>query len=142
MKSIHTLFICTCLCFLSFGFAAAQSVVIQGQVTAAKNDKPVAGAEVFIQGTPINATTNAKGQYALPPVKPGTYSLAVFSLGLKGQQQIVEAREGEQPQVNFSLEELEELLEELVISDKKTYTGGITRLKSSGRHGYLRSQKK
>lgn len=129
MKSFQHLLLYTFLCCLLPGLAPGQTVTIQGQVTAASNGKRVEGAEVFIQGTTISATTNAKGMYQLPPVEPGTYSLAVFSLGLKSQLKIVNATEGEHIQVNFSLGDLEELLEELIISDRKEYSGGITRLK-------------
>jgi Fe(3+) dicitrate transport protein len=130
MKSLRCLLIYTCLCCFSLGFALGQSVTITGRVSAAGSEKAIVGAQVFIQGTHINTTTNAKGEYSLPPVKPGSYSVAVFSLGLKSQQKIVEVREGEQLQLDFSLEELKELLDELIISDKKANSGGITRLKA------------
>lgn len=129
MKSFQYLLLYTFLCCLLPALAQGQTVTIQGQVTAASNGKGVEGAEVFIQGTAVSATTNAKGWYQLPPVEPGTYSLAVFSLGLKSQLKIVNATEGERIQVNFSLGDLEELLEELIISDRKEYSGGISRLK-------------
>lgn len=129
MKSMPALIFCTCLCLLSAGSAWSQSVLIRGQVTAAGTGKGVAEAEVFIQGTHISATTNSRGFYQLPAVDTGTYSLAVFSLGLKSQVKAVDAGASNQTiEVNFHLEELEELLAELIISDKKAYRGGITRL--------------
>jgi Fe(3+) dicitrate transport protein len=133
MKNIRFLpiWIIFLLCFFQLPTAAfSQSVSIRGQVSTAAKGKPVAGAEVFIQGTAISASTNAQGWYELSGLPAGKYTLAVFSLGLKSQLKEVEAAAGQRLEVHFSLEELETLLNELTVTDLKQQTSGITRLKA------------
>ncbi|WP_017730271.1 TonB-dependent receptor [Nafulsella turpanensis] len=128
MRRVSVLFIWCSIFSLTVLTAAGQSVVITGQVSRANTGKPVAGADIFIQGTPVNTTTNGQGKYTLPLSKGGTYTLAVFSHGLRSQVRQVEIADNTRIEINFSLEELEEVLEEVTISEQRNYTGGITRL--------------
>lgn len=130
MKNTRHLLLWIILLQLPVIAAWSQSVTIRGQVTAAGSGKPVAGADVFIQGSTNSATTNAQGWYELTDLPAGRYALAAFSLGLKSQLKEVQASAGQRLEVNFSLEELETLLDELTITELKKRTDGIARLKA------------
>ena len=124
-------FLLSLLSLLLFSLPAmSQGVQIHGKVTLTATGEPLAGADVFVQGTAISASTNKQGRYQLPPLPAGKYALAVFSLGYKSQLKEIEIAAGQSPEVNFELDLLEALLEELTISGKKNDNSGITRLKS------------
>jgi len=68
--------------------AHAQSAVITGQVVEPDTGAPVPGATVRVEGTDIEAITDATGEYRLE-VDPGTYTLQI-SAGADYDQEIVE----------------------------------------------------
>lgn len=102
--------------------------VIEGQVTEADTGKPLAGADVFVQGTPTLTRTNTKGHFKLPPLPYGTYAIAVFSEGLRSQSKVVEAN-APQVSITFALQPLEETLQEILV-ERKEEKGGIARLQA------------
>ncbi len=60
--------------------AGAAGTVIQGQITAAATNQPLAGATVRVNGV-IQATTDASGNYRITNVTPGTLTLSVELAG-------------------------------------------------------------
>ena len=128
MKSIRILFLWCCLLCLGTLSAVGQSFVIEGQVSRADNGKPVSDADIFIQGSTQNTTTNSSGRYSLALYTPGTYTLAVFSHGMQSQLKQVEVNAQGRLEVNFVLKELETVLDEVTVYEQRNYTGGITRL--------------
>jgi len=59
----------------------AQSGKIVGKVIDAETGEPLPGANVIIDGTTIGASTNAKGEYLILNVHPGTYDLVCRYIG-------------------------------------------------------------
>lgn len=55
--------------------------VVRGVVTDAATDSGVAGATVLLAGTPLSASTNARGEFLLAGVAPGRYTLRVVAIG-------------------------------------------------------------
>jgi hypothetical protein len=72
-----------CLVMLAVfaGAAAAQTGRITGVVTDQTTGAPLAGAQVFLEGTGRGTLTQDNGRYFLINVAPGTYTLAVQLIG-------------------------------------------------------------
>ena len=83
--------------------ATASMAVIRGVVTASENGFPLPGANIIIQETFQGAATNRDGQYSLPRVKPGTYTLVASYIGYESQSIEVTVDESTASEVNFSL---------------------------------------
>ena len=77
--------------------------VISGIVTSSENGFALPGANVIIQETFQGAATDRDGRFALPRVKPGTYTVVASYIGYETQMKQVTI-EGTQPVVlNFEL---------------------------------------
>lgn len=118
------------ICQLSALTAFGQTISISGKLSLATSGKAVSGADVFIQSTSIQTTTNQQGRYEFPPLPEGKYAVAIFALGYKSQVKEVEGSPGNQITVDFQLEELENMLDELTILEQQARMGGIGRLRS------------
>ena len=60
---------------------AAQTVTLYGNVVDARTREPLIGATVQLEGTSIGTVTDIDGNYRLPGVAPGSYSLSAGYLG-------------------------------------------------------------
>jgi len=56
---------------------------ISGIVTDKATGEPLPGANVFIEGTSLGASTNLDGKYTIPRVPSGSYTLVVTYIGYK-----------------------------------------------------------
>ncbi len=65
----------------SFSLAAATVGAIQGRVIDAADKRPLPGANVFIVGTFIGASTDADGRFRIDGVQPGEYVLKAGYIG-------------------------------------------------------------
>jgi len=74
--------------FVLFPFAlAAQTVTLSGTATDAKGN-PIANAVVSLKptaGPPIQVRTDAKGNYSIPNLAPGSYTLSATGDGLRSK---------------------------------------------------------
>ena len=78
------LIIITVLALLLVGNLFAQVAGrINGTVKDEKTGEPLPGANVVIQGTKLGAATDAKGEYNIVNVPPGTYTLEAKMVGYK-----------------------------------------------------------
>ncbi|MBN1406471.1 MAG: carboxypeptidase regulatory-like domain-containing protein [Calditrichaceae bacterium] len=64
-----------------FLFAANGSIM--GMIGDEKTKEPIAGAEISVQETEMKTTTDQKGKYIIPNLKPGYYSIQVKCIGYK-----------------------------------------------------------
>jgi iron complex outermembrane receptor protein len=95
--------------------AFAQNIVIQGHITNSATGKPVVGASVALRGTTLGTDTDANGDYRLPNVTPGTYTMGIRMVGYATQERQVELTDGPYEQ-NFSLAEAQHDLEEVSVT--------------------------
>ena len=108
---------------------AAQTGTIRGQVLDAITQRPIAGAQVEIEGTRRGGITNATGQYLLLNVPAGTYSVRVQFIGFRTSSSAsVEVASGGTATVDFQLEQAALQLDQLVV----TGTAGETAARSVG----------
>lgn len=104
------------LLFLSLaGITFAQTGSINGSVKTSDGN-PAEAVSVTIQGTSKGSATNENGNYQIRNIKPGTYQLNAFLIGLEKQEQTVEVKAGEKTTVNFVLKENLARLTEVTIS--------------------------
>jgi len=68
-----------------FGVVSGQTSTIKGRVYNSINNEPVPFANIFIEGTPLGATSDLEGNYILTNLKPGTYSVVCSFIGFKRQ---------------------------------------------------------
>lgn len=69
------------LVLLGFSGAFAQSGKIAGTVTDAETNQPLPGVNVVVVGTDLGAATDAKGNYTILNVPPGTYQVRAQMIG-------------------------------------------------------------
>ena len=58
--------------------------ILSGRIVSAEDGKPVAGARVFISGTPLDVVSDAQGQFQAE-LAAGSYSLSVLAPGFGAQ---------------------------------------------------------
>ncbi|PKK35634.1 TonB-dependent siderophore receptor [Siphonobacter sp. SORGH_AS_0500] len=109
VRFLHTSF----LLLLSI-CAFAQNGKITGQVLTSDN-KPAFSVTVSLKGRAIGAMTDEQGNFTIPKVRAGKYTLVASFVGLKSQEQAIEVLENETTTVSFMLHESSNELQEVVV---------------------------
>ncbi len=81
----------------------AQSMTIEGIVKDKKTQKNLIGANVFIVGTSIGASTNTEGKYLLKNVKPGSYKVKASYIGYQAVEVDIDVTPTENMTQDFEL---------------------------------------
>jgi len=106
--------------FLLTTFLLASSLALsQGTLSGKVTDiqrAPIVGANVFVKGTAMGATSNIDGNYVVDRVPAGSYTLIVSAIGFKRQEFSVTVATGEVSEQNAQLQEDILNFEELVIT--------------------------
>lgn len=89
---------------------------IQGTVTDARTQQPLAAAAVTIQGTKLGAVTAADGKFVLPNIKAGSYTLQVRRIGYGSISKPVTVASGQPATVDFALSEVAVSLDQVVVT--------------------------
>ncbi len=104
--------------------------IIKGYVRDSETGQPLSNVAITVNGTGIGTSTNADGYYELE-LSPGTYTLRTNSLNAKDVSRTIEVfNNGE---INFSLEENVETLQEVVVDAEaeknvKEVVAGVTKI--------------
>ena len=92
---------------LVVGLIAASTGWAQGgSITGTVKDsegKPLPFANVMIKGTDRGAPSNAKGEFTIQGIAPGTYTLLAAYIGYENKEMSVEVQPGQDASVSFSL---------------------------------------
>lgn len=99
--------------------AQAQRGAIQGRIVTA-DGQPAASVSVGLQGTTRGADTDARGNYRISGLAPGTYSLGVRLVGFGAQERDVTVTAGQTTTQDFQLTESQEQLQEVVVEGSRT----------------------
>ena len=73
------------LTIIQTSFLIAQTGKISGLITNTKDNEPLIGANVIIQGTNLGAATGVDGKYDIINIPPGTYDLKISSIGFSSK---------------------------------------------------------
>lgn len=100
---------------MGFVVSAQESkTTVSGSVTSQGN--PVPFATIYIRGATAGTSANANGEYQIK-LSPGKTSLIAQSQGYKSQTKIFTVVEDASAVVNFNLEEGNEALDAVVVTD-------------------------
>lgn len=88
---------------------------VNGSITLSDNT-PAENISIVLKGTVFSAVTNAKGQYEIKNVKPGSYTLRAAAVGIKSVEQGITVIAGQTETVNITLSESQEELNEVIIN--------------------------
>ena len=89
---------------------------ITGMVRASETQRPLTGAQVFIQGTRIGALTNNEGRYLILDAPVGTHEVRVTIIGYSPGSMEVNITPGGTATADFSLGETAVALEGIVVT--------------------------
>jgi TonB-linked SusC/RagA family outer membrane protein len=89
---------------------------VTGVVRAAETQRPLSGAQVYIQGTRIGALTGADGRYLIINVPAGTHQVRVTMLGYSESSTSVTVAAGQTVTADFSVSETAISLEGIVVT--------------------------
>ena len=82
---------------------SAQTGTIKGTVSDAKTKEFLIGTTVVIKGTTQGAVTDFDGNYIIPKVEPGNYTLAISFISYDPQEFQIEVKANEETIVNVDL---------------------------------------
>ena len=91
-----------------------------GHVVDAETGKHLAYVTVFMEGTPTGTSTDATGHFLLRNLRPGTYTVTVETLGYKSTSKEVTIRKGETVEVNFTIEPMPLMLDQVVVTSSRS----------------------
>jgi len=124
------------LCFTGFlvPMALAQTGTLTGTVTDASTGETVPGANILIQENQRGDATDENGEYSIPNLPVGTYTVRVTFVGYNTFRETVEVGPGENV-FNIELTAGAIDLEELVVTgfgttEKRELTGSISQVSS------------
>ena len=95
---------------------------ISGRVTAKgeAEGEPLVGVAVFLQGTARGTTTNAKGQFRISELSPGTYAVVFSMVGYKRETRPdVLVEEGKETVLDVSMTQAPIQTEQVVVTANK-----------------------
>ena len=118
------------LLFTMVGLSFGQGKTVTGKITSVKDGSPVANATVVVKGSGKGTSTDADGNFSIH-VEKGNEVLVVTSVGFGKKEVPV----GGQSVVNFTLDELQGNLNEVVVvgygtQRKKDLTGAVATISS------------
>ena len=95
---------------------------IRGTVSETGRAEVLIGANVFVVGTSLGASTNLEGQYVIKQVPPGTYTIRARYVGYKELSRDVKVVAGETATLDFALVATAVQLSEVVVTGQGVAT--------------------
>jgi TonB-dependent starch-binding outer membrane protein SusC len=95
---------------------------IRGTVSESGRAESLIGANVFVFGTSLGASTNLEGQYIIKQVPPGTYTVRARYVGYKELSREVKVVAGEAAILDFALVATAVQLSEVVVTGQGVAT--------------------
>lgn len=107
------------LCLISIAMYA-QNGKISGQILTS-DGKPAEYVSIGLKGLKNGTVSDEKGNFTINKVKPGIYTVLASFVGVTTQEKDVEVLENQTAQINFTLAESSNQLEEVTILDQNQY---------------------
>ena len=76
---------------------------IEGVISDQITSKPLPYANVFIDGTSLGSASDLKGNYSIPDIPPGSYTIKVRYIGYKNHDEIIVVQSDSVIELNCSL---------------------------------------
>ncbi|HET7275356.1 MAG TPA: SusC/RagA family TonB-linked outer membrane protein [Longimicrobiaceae bacterium] len=128
VRSLFTAVLSAVLLTTAAPLAAQTTGTIRGTVTDANTLAPLNGAQVSIVGTGQGTLTNSAGEFIVPGLPAGTFTVRVQMLGYSDGEQDVTVSAGQAATVDFQLSQSAIALDEVVV----TGTAGGTQMRAIG----------
>jgi hypothetical protein len=84
--------------------ARSDECSITGQITSARNGKPLSSASVMLRGTVTGSIADSSGRYLIRHIPPGKHSVRVMHLGYEIADTVVELQNGISTVVDIALQ--------------------------------------
>ena len=94
----------------------AQTGVIQGQVLDGASQRPLANAQVLVEGTGIGQISNSSGRFVLLNVPAGEHTVRVTLIGYTEAEQAVTVAAGETASIDIEMSSTAISLNEIVVT--------------------------
>ena len=91
---------------------------IKGKVTDKTTSETLIGTSILIEGTSLGASTDLNGEYVIPNITAGTYTMKIRYLGYKELEQTIELKSGETLELNIELEAQSIMGEEIIVTSQ------------------------
>ena len=105
---------------------AQQAGRITGLVTDAETNRPLAGVQVYLQGTTVGTLTSTDGRYLLQGVRAGTYTVLAQIIGhSQGRATNVRVTDGQTTTNDFRLTQTVLSLQEVVVTGVTDPVSGV-----------------
>ena len=98
--------------------AQTNTASISGQVTTS-DSKPAELVSISLKGTNKGTHSDKSGKFSFKNVKAGRYTIEASFIGLETQSKEIEIKTGEHQEVDFTLAESSERLQEIVVNGEK-----------------------
>ncbi|MDN3585547.1 TonB-dependent receptor [Pedobacter aquatilis] len=118
MKRFIPVYLTILLLLTSIQVFSQQFGSIKG-VIRTKNGKSAAYISVGLKGSGNGTTTDDNGQYTIHRIKAGTYTIKVSAVGIESAEKSITILAGESKTVDFTLQETDQALEDVIIAGKK-----------------------
>lgn len=126
--SLHLLAI---FLLINFPLLSDGQNLIYGKVKDKKSKETIVGANVYILGTTIGASTNLDGNYTIKNLKPGTYKLVVSCISYKSDTVTgIRVSKDKETVCNFEIEETSTMLDGVTIRERKSTSSEISMISS------------
>ncbi len=87
---------------------------------ATTDSQAAMGVGVALRGTTVGTTTDAQGNFAIDKIRPGTYQLVVYLVGLEPQEQRIAVEAHKTTRADFVLRESATRLQEVVVQGTRS----------------------
>lgn len=93
------------------------SAKIKGKVTDITSGETLIGAYIFIDGTSLGAASDLNGEYTIPNIKPGTYTIIFKYIGYKNIEKLnISLKPGETLELNGAMSPESVMGEEVAVT--------------------------
>ena len=98
----------------------SSSGTIAGLVYDSETDKPLAGANVFLENTSYGAATDEEGMFIIDNVPPGKYTVVVNYIGYSKKSTKITLDAGDKIKLNFALQQSLMDLDEIIVTGSRS----------------------
>lgn len=122
MKKILYVLLAFSVLMIGNSFAQTSTGKLAGKITDARTGDPLPGANILFVGTELGAATNARGEYFILNIVPGTYEVRVSFVGYATETVSgVRVVAGITKELNVDLAEATAELKEITVTSQRTF---------------------